>query len=150
MVPKTPVAATKVIVPSHIPDPLPDHLRSELISALLSTSAIDPIQSVFHMKCKETGWLDTARQRAMEIIRNREASSWSEVMKIMIKEACEKGGRDEGNGIGTTQDQQKPSGPTPSKLKANIEIPDSVADAGVRAVRKALDNFIQIDGGPAS
>ncbi|KAI4091266.1 MAG: hypothetical protein L6R37_007769 [Teloschistes peruensis] len=139
----------RIVVPSHTPKPLPYHLRTELTSALLSESAIPMIQSALSDGCRDAGWLDAVLERAKQLIRSGDATTWQEAMDKLAKEArgvtdnqpTVSGGLRRGHsddGIRTTADQ------TVDK-SVSIKFPERVMKQGTQIVRNALENIVEIE-----
>ncbi|KAI4198499.1 MAG: hypothetical protein LQ350_005228 [Teloschistes chrysophthalmus] len=140
----------RIVVPSHTPKPLPYHLQTELTTALLSESAIPLIQSALSDGCRDAGWMDAVRERAKQLIRSGDATTWQEAVDKLAKEArgvaddqstVSSGGLRRGhsdNGIRTTQ------GPIVNK-PVNIKYPVHVMKQGTQVVRNALENIVEIE-----
>ncbi|KAL9579428.1 MAG: hypothetical protein Q9212_005117 [Teloschistes hypoglaucus] len=139
----------RIVIPAHTPKPLPYHLRTELTSALLSESLIPIIQSALSDGSRDAGWMDSVRERAKQLIRSGDATTWQEAMDKLPKEArgvtdnqptvlgeLRRGQSD--NEIRTTPD------PTVNK-SVNIKFPEHVMKQGIQVVRNALENIVEIE-----
>ncbi|KAL8659836.1 MAG: hypothetical protein Q9202_006935 [Teloschistes flavicans] len=139
----------RIIIPSHMPNPLPYHLRTELTSALLSESVIPKIQSALSDGRQDTGWMDAVRERAKQLIRNGDATTWQGVVDKLAKEArgvtenqpTVSGGLRRGhssNGIKPT------AGQTVDK-PVDIRFPEHAIKQGTEVVRSALENLVEVE-----
>ena len=158
-----------VSVPRHPPNPLTADLRILLISGLLSSSAIQNLNSTLLSSCQVTGWLDAARDRAVQLLRSGECSTHEQVMAALQEESkgraiekpmTEKPANGYSNSILATGGQA-PSGEREGKewnwreydrdgghvkeKKVDVIMPKKVIEDGKKLVREALSQLVVIE-----
>lgn len=126
--------APPVSIPPIPPSHLSSELRSSLISALLSTSMVPVLHSTLLSSCQSSGWLDAVRERTMQLLRNGDCGSYSELMEILVQES-----RGRGSEINGSTDSSE------NQQKTDIKIPERVVADGMRKIKEALDKVVEIE-----
>lgn len=80
---------TRVSISYPPPSPLPPKARDLIISTLITTSAVKNLNSTLLATCQSTGWLDAVRQRALQLLRSGECTTFREVMDVLTREIWE-------------------------------------------------------------
>ncbi|MCJ1266223.1 hypothetical protein MMC22_006106 [Lobaria immixta] len=159
--------APVVRVPRHPPRPLTPELRNLLISGLLSSSAIQTLNTSLLSSCQVNGWLDAVKERAAQLIRSGKCSTYEQVMaalmeesKLRLAEKVVSNGLSSGvlvNG-GRASDSQNEvaernwhendkclNGGHEWEEKVDVTIPNRVIEDGKRFVKEALDHIVVIE-----
>ncbi|KAI4129540.1 MAG: hypothetical protein LQ338_002176 [Usnochroma carphineum] len=143
------VTHERVLVPDHTPKPLPNHLRSELTSALLSTSAIPLIQSTLHDAAQKAGWTEALRGRGKQLINSGQATTWQEVVELLVKESC---GSPESRpsmpgGLQRRGLHQDIGAETAKSTEETIRVkfPEQAIREGKNVIRDALDHVVELE-----
>ena len=161
--------APTLIIPPNPPTPLSQPLRTDITNALLATSTIPTLQTMLLAECHEIGWLDTVRERALQLIRTGECVTYGEVMGKVVGEAKVWGTADERDGKLVNGIQHSATGKSGVErngaaknginsaikngvgkevgkdTKADVRVPDKVVREGVRVVKAALDKVVKIE-----
>lgn len=139
--------ASRLSVPYPSPSPLTSDLRSSLTSALLHTSSIVDLHATLLSSCQSTGWFDAVRERAVQLLRSGECSTYSEVMAIIRAESRGKRGEFSGekrlrrtrdvssHGMNDGYGMQK---------EVDVNIPQSVITEGQALVKLALAPLVKV------
>lgn len=144
------------------PPSLTPEIRSALLTALMSSSAIPKIHTTLLSSCQSTGWLDAVRERALQLLRSGECTSYREIMAVLrdevrapLPQANEAGGggggQEDGNNAGERGRVRRRKGGREEEEEEeeeyrviNVRIPAKVYNDGVRAVRKALEAVVDV------
>ncbi|KAI9875395.1 MAG: hypothetical protein M1830_008532 [Pleopsidium flavum] len=151
-----PTSPLRVLIPpSPLPtSPLPTALRSEINSALLQTGSIQRIQTTLLHQLQASGWTENVRSFCLELLRSGECASWGEVMGRVLRDAGvgriggeeeEEGKEGVGNG-GVNGDGANEEGAARKKAKLDVRIPEKVINEGIKVVREALEEVVEIVG----
>jgi len=163
--------STRVQIPSRPPSTLAPPLRSDINSALLTTGAIERIQTVLLHNLQATGWTANVRKFCLELLRSGECATYGEVMERVIQEARVGGdladgrrdgeangvdgvdgldgldglghgvvdGNVNGEGVNGTNGEVKQK-----RVWVDVRIPEKVINEGVKVVREALEEVVEI------
>lgn len=161
--------APRVSVPRHPPNRLTPDLRVRLISGLLSSGAIQNLNSTLLSSCQVTGWLDAVRDRAIQLLRSGECSTYEQVMAALQEES-------KGRGIEKTAAEKRANGYSNRALanggqasdgeregaerdwreydtddgrvkekRVDVTMPKKVIEDGKKFVKEALDQIVVIE-----
>lgn len=159
--------APVVSVPRHPPRPLTPDLRNLLISGLLSSSAIQTLNTSLLSSCQVNGWLDAVKERAAQLIRSGKCRTYQQVMAALLEESkLSVAEKTVANGLssgvwvngGRASDGQSEvaernwhendeglNGGHKWEEKVDVTIPNRVIEDGKRFVREALDHIVVIE-----
>ncbi|KAI9741996.1 MAG: hypothetical protein M1834_000385 [Cirrosporium novae-zelandiae] len=125
---------------------LPPALRTQLNTALLTTHTIDTLQITLLTSLQQTGWAERVRARALQLLRSGECTNYGEVMSRVCEEVR---GELDGTGSQMKQRRQSMNGNggenNNSSGKVDIKIPEKVVKDGIRVVKEALEEVVDIE-----
>lgn len=124
---------SKIVVGTDIQAPLTPNLKSAINNALLAHNAIPKIQAALLHQCQATGFTAALRQRTLDLLRNGECNSYTEVMDKIIAELKI-----------SSDDTIVHNGNGKNGTSSGLKVPIEVVREGIDIVRHAIEPFIQV------